>query len=262
MSEDPRVRTRDALAAADVAAVAEGRLLALRIPGYADAEPCRRLAAKILEHPELDAYGYLGSARRLGMVHYEAMAGPAAAAAYFAAALASIRAVRAIFHPALSPIDRLRLELDEIWPGGAMLAAMTGAKMFVGTLRAFDDASAIQPHVDFLPDDVGEEPWTQALTGQMAANVYLKPADRGGELELWDLRPDLAWQDGMEIPGGYGFPRTALPEPAVRLLPEPGELILFDSRNVHSVAALAGARLALSCFVGSAGPDRPLMLWS
>ncbi|BBK35705.1 hypothetical protein STAQ_07830 [Allostella sp. ATCC 35155] len=256
------VRTAPTLAAEDLAALSDGRLIALRIPHFAAADTCRRLVPRILASPQLGSYGNIRSARRLGMVFYETLSGPAARAAYFGTADESIRAVRDIFGPGLSPIDRLRLELDEIWPGGALRARMAGGAMFVGTLRAFDGRSEVEPHVDFLPDDEAQEAWCRALTGQLAANIYLQPAETGGELEIWDFRPDIDWQDRMAVPGGYGFARSALPPPTLRLAPRTGELILFDSRCVHSVAPVAGARLSLSCFIGCAGPDQPLHLWS
>ena len=74
------VRSAPALAADDVAALADGRLVALRIPGFAAAELCRRVALRILSGPSLESYGYTASGRRLGMVFYETMAGPAARA--------------------------------------------------------------------------------------------------------------------------------------------------------------------------------------
>lgn len=265
MSAEPAaalVRTAPELAAEDVAALSDGRLIALRIPGFTAADACRRLVPSILASPHLQSYGNIRSARRIGMVFYETMTGPAARTAYFAAADTAIRTVREMFRPELSPIDRLRLELDEVWPGGARRARMADGAMFVGTLRAFDGRSEVEPHVDFLPDDEVDEPWCRALTGQLAANIYLQPAETGGELEIWGFRPDLDWQDRMAIPGGYGFARGALPPPTLRLAPHTGELILFDSRCVHSVAPVEGARLSLSCFIGCAGPDQPLQLWS
>lgn len=260
----PMIRGAPTILPEDLAALAGGRLLALRVPGYVAPALCRRHARTILRHPALAPHGNVVAHRRIGMLQYEAMLGPLAEARYHAEAADSLALVRAVFAPFASPMDRLRVALDETWPSGATLARLGGRRMFAGTLRVFDSGQGADAHSDFLPADIGrDDPLCAAMTGQLAANVYLATPPAGGELEIWELRLDGDQYDAMEIPGGYGLRRELLPPPAVMLRPLPGELILLDSTRVHAILpAGGGPRISLSCFIGVSGADRPLAIWS
>ena len=49
----------------------------------------------------------------------------------------------------------------------------------------------------------------------------------------------------------------------VVLTPETGDLIIFNSRNLHAVRPAAGGpRVTLSCFLGYRGATEPLTYWS
>jgi hypothetical protein len=78
--------------------------------------------------------------------------------------------MRRNFMPYLSPINRLRLELDEIWPPGAQIAAFEGKKMFVGIFRVMppelSGGSADDPHFDALPRQIC------SLDAQIAARSF------------------------------------------------------------------------------------------
>jgi hypothetical protein len=181
---------------------------------------------------------------------------------YFDQSVATIQEIRRVYAPLLIPIDRLRLELDEQWPGGAGLAMLGGRKMFVGTSRLFEDGHSLPPHQDVLARETDDEV-ARRLLAQMTVNVYLRTPSEGGELEIWDFIPNEA--EAAELySGDYDFLDTGkLPPSAALIRPGVGELILMLSNRIHAVrASRGGPRVSMSCFVGSTGEAERLVLWN
>lgn len=176
---------------------------------------------------------------------------------YYQQALSNTRNPRQISYPHISPIDRLRLELDELWHKGANIANFNDIKNNIGLFRVVQ-ASRSQllshtPHVDCLPTKY------MFFKGQFTANIYFTLPPKGGELEVWDVEP----LKGKEIDDSASIQnwRGLLPEPIV-IMPEIGELVLFNARRPHSVRDFSeGIRTSVQCFVGLADDDT-LHLWS
>lgn len=176
---------------------------------------------------------------------------------YYQHALSNIRNPRQVIYPHIPPIDRLRLELDELWHPGANVAAFNGIKNSVGLFRVVQ-ASRSQllshnPHVDCLPTQY------MSFSGQFTANIYFHIPQNGGELEVWNVPP----LKGKEIDECQSIAnwREILPEPLV-IRPDVGELVLFNARRPHSVKDFSeGVRTSIQCFVGLA-EDQKLHLWS
>ena len=150
--------------------------------------------------------------------------------------------------PTLTPIDLLRLQLDETWPDGATIGKdkKSGNHLLAGAVRimrggqhGINDNISSQGfiHVDDLSV-------MQDNGGLFSANVYLKtPTYGGGELEIFPITfrtryefiknavtlsrltdPSVAAQEIL---------RAALPRPLI-LTPEPGELILICAQRPHA----------------------------
>jgi hypothetical protein len=178
--------------------------------------------------------------------------------AYYQAAIPHMESLRKEVAPHLSPIDHLRLQLDENWPAGARIASFSKKEnMFVGICRCMyaEDASLgqEQPHFDSLP------PHVQALEKQYSANIYVDIPDEGGELEVWDVAP-LSPGDIVQSDVEKDW-RSILPPPIV-IKPEPGELVLFNTRRPHAVRVFkSGMRSSIQCFIGMY-KDGSLEFWS
>lgn len=177
----------------------------------------------------------------------------AARETYYREALPAIRRLRSACAPDVSPIDRFRLELDELWPGGARVASFEGKSMFVGIVRvmqpAASEGSELYPHFDALPSDVWD------FDGQFAANIFVKVPPRGGELEIWDvppLEPGATLRPDWRETGG----------PPLMINPEVGDLIVFNSRKPHAVRRFDGSvRISVQTFLGVRKSD-PVLLWN
>tara|TARA_B110000208_G_C11689263_1_gene401664 strand:+ start:54 stop:1109 length:1056 start_codon:yes stop_codon:yes gene_type:complete len=172
----------------------------------------------------------------------------------------------------LTPIDKLRLELDEEWSGGARVGrhAKTGRPLLAGAGRIMyptnrDDRGFC--HVDDIAIMSDNH-------GVFSANVYLEtpPQGCGGELHVWPL----SIRNRMEF---YNHSaslsllltqekwaqealRRCLPPP-VSISPQPGELILICAQRPHAVVGFdVGRRISMQTFIESQGTKKSLLLES
>ncbi len=245
------------------------RVCAVRVANFISAELAEKLNAWFLRNDAIEDYhhemvvdGELKTFHygvdRIGTPYNLTYGKPPESPArqkYYTEALGAIRRVRQAAFPEMSPIDRLRLELDEIWGPGAKVGTFEGKKMFVGIGRITAARKKIleeQPHFDSLPPGL-------ALDGQFSANIYLSVPQCGGELELWNC-PSLSQDDIHGAVFGKNW-RAELP-PSIRIAPCRGDLILINTRRPHAVRSFAeGTRVSIQCFIGYR-KGQPLQLWS
>jgi hypothetical protein len=152
-----------------------------------------------------------------------------------ASGLDGIRRFRALAHPYLHPIDRLRLELDEIMPGGAKLARQPhGTKAMSGLGRVMDRSDAL------IHADTGRR---DCLT----ANVYLRMPPKGGGVRIWDFDGEFSrsrYSVLFEDPGVLASARAASVEPGS------GDLVIWNPLCPHVVTPFeAGPRVAVQTWI-------------
>ena len=258
------VKTARTLTRQDLVDLARGRFIALRIANYYPKWLCENLCKKLLELPEFARYlrAQNVGVQRTGMTFFETKGDPVLLAHYYAEAQRLCATIRKTCFPYISPIDKLRVELEELWPAGAQLENVHGRQMMVGIARMFEDSFELPPHQDVLARDLVDSPNAGSLLSQFSANIYLQEAKLGGELEVWGLKPSNAefltlCYDEIHLD------RSKLPEPKVFYQPCAGDLVFFDSGRVHAVRpSKQGPRVSMSCFVGYRGQDKPLTYWS
>ncbi len=249
-----------------------GEILAVRIFKYCDQQCATVAASNILSQHELEQYHYEVSDKgvsqkiqfgvsRFGVsfnTAFRKSEGTPEFLRYHRSALQNIRRLRSLFAPNLSPIDQFRLELDEMWPGGASIGEFSGSKMFTGIVRVTQQNAEVlenRPHADILPPNF-------TLENQFSANIYLSTPDDGlgGELLLWaGMSLSHAEVDDLNKNPGLWKERLGAP---ITVAPQPGDLIIFNTRLPHAVRAFKkGSRVSVQTFFGYEKDGR-LKLWS
>jgi len=264
VSDTPGVLVRDQIYLDDVIGLLDGSILAVRIPGWYAESQSRRLCKYLLRHPGFSRYSIAADVgvQRIGYSYFETQGHQRRLDRYFAMAASTIKEVRNVCNPYLTPIDRLRLELDEVWPSGAGVASMDGKKMFAGVVRLFEDGHCLNPHQDVLSRETTHA-LAASLTAQLTANIYLRVPREGGELEVWNWVPTD--EEAKQLyDGRYDFfDRAKLPAPAAAIRPCTGELVLMLSSRIHAVRlSQGGPRISMSCFIGHRSPDERLLMWN
>jgi hypothetical protein len=145
------VLRRTELYADDVKAVAEGHALALVIENYYPPEACRKMSARLMEAGHL-WFGYppevnADHIRILGTPLYNCLGKEFSedCEEYWREAPRRNRALRAASGSLIYPADKVRVELDNDWPGGASLLRVGGKPAFFGLARLSGRAAVWNP---------------------------------------------------------------------------------------------------------------------
>lgn len=241
----------EALLANDIAAI--------RVPAFVPETVCSEATAAINAHG-FDWYEKLEPPLgRIGITQYENREHKAD---YFDQAPGTHAVRRGIFGANGDPLALVLTALNASWPGGASIASEPGlGSYFAGLIRI--TVGGIGLHCDWGPQDGAG--WSiDAVDGQLAWNIYYDLTESGGETTTFrqPWTPELEeYADSAAF--GYYLPESVATCPCQEIAPRRGELVLINSRNLHSVAAAVGrgTRISASSFVGRL-PDGSLALWS
>ncbi len=177
----------DALSPPLIHDLLEHRIYGIRIPGFCSQHSLQAAREGLFDHPQRGALGHAREFTRLGIAYAEVKS-EAVRSAYHQSARANIQRVRSLFTPYLSPIDEFRLRLDEAWPRDAHLLDVDGQKCFTGVCRYQEPGIDLCPHIDKLEWNLPAHLQVN-LQAQLSVNIYLQVPERGGELEVWNIRP-------------------------------------------------------------------------
>lgn len=246
----------------DLKDVIDGNAAAIRIPEFCSKKICREISGRLLKHPKRDNFTKANEIGRIGMAHFE-IDGPKANEEYHQNAISNTWALRDVFSPYLSPVDKMRLLLEEVWPAGANLESLYGKKCFVGICRIMNPAVELLAHNDRLDRDSPDSLQAHSLLGQLSACIYLQVPDEGGGLRLWMREPRSEAEYAKLKDGNYGIEMKKLGPPVHVIEPEQGDLLIFNIRKLHGVAPGKGKpRINVGAFIGYRGINQPLSYWS
>lgn len=230
-----------------ISAVRGGTAAALYWPGFVDASVADRLAEAMLGHESRRNYQARWTRQsgtdnvfsstdtdRVGPVDTTPEGTSRAEEVVDA-----LRWQRSVVAPALGPIDRLRLELDEALPGGAGLMRREGRLLLAGVGRVMEH-SDVAVHAD------------AGRKNCLTANVYLRVPPKGGGTTVWQFHG--AYRHAGR---SYLFQPGEIPDdtPAVSFQPEAGDLVIWDPTRPHAVLPFdGGVRVTVQIWVHLA-PD-------
>jgi 2OG-Fe(II) oxygenase superfamily len=267
------IKTSQNLILADLLDLLQGKFLALRILNYYSLQQAEEITQELVKQQSLERYLRAPDVgvQRTGITFFETNGSIELLERYYEQAQILIKSLRQVCYPYLSPIDKLRLDLTDMWLAGSGIENIHGRTMLAGIARVFEDGFELPPHQDILLRDILDAALApthhfEDLITQLSINVYLQIPEVGGELEIWDLKPSLDEQQAIrneEYKYEGIIDRTSLPAAAAVIRPEAGELILFDSGRIHAVrSSRGGLRASVSMFLGYRGLDKPLTYWS
>ena len=243
-----------------------GKIVAIWVKRFYETQFCEYATKKIEGSPQITSYPEIAGFYRLGSPYAQAFEDFknknifSTIESYFQNSLEQIEHIRSLFHPYYSPIDKLRLLLDEAWEPGATLKTVNKSKYFAGIVRIMNDSkTALPPHVDrYIPLDSPDIKYKI----QLAANIYLNTPKKNGHLKLWQQsisKIDTSQRNKLAVCESQKY----LPNPAVSISPECGDLVIFNASLLHAVTGeMEGKRMALGLFIGMRAYNEPLEFWS
>lgn len=254
----------DALELNDLKRLFENKTNLLRVSEYCPAQLCEIASKNFLMNDLLESFHHefyeddpLNShVDRFGVTFNTTYTGAKAKKErYYQEIKNTNRQVRAIYQGFLSPFDKFRLELDEVWPHQVGIGNFEGEKMLASIVRVMkrpdtEEISA-QPRIEILPSRFAN------LRAQFVINIYFSLPPYGGELALWQeplsdksakkLTEDKNWQEQLGKP--------ALIKPGL------GELIIFNARCPHAITKFSeGDMISIQSFLGLTEQNN-LVLW-
>lgn len=134
-------------------------------------------------------------------------------------------------------------------------------RYFAGAFRSFRGHGKL--HVDHAPSHISQ-PWAVTkISQQMTWNLYYTQLASGGELVIYDSI-HTPQNELMKVPDDYYFPYEVVEQASsISLVPEVGDLIIFNTQNFHEILgnSSGGHRISQTSFIGLK-PDGSLGLWS
>lgn len=234
-------------------ALAEGRIPALRVPGFASAEECADLG-RALRRRSLRTFT-VPEVVRLGISQYEQ--GVRGTKDDYLSQAARLRPeFAAIFAASFDPLGRFIGDLRAAGIDADIMREPDGRAYWAGSGKLRDGATPI--HVDFAPQDSPGWAVGDAIA-QLAWNLYLDVGD-GGDLRLWD-RPWEPELDSHQFDASYAYdPAVIDGADALTVPPVVGDVVMVNSRYFHTVTP-ARHRLTYGSFI-SVFTDASARLWS
>jgi hypothetical protein len=241
----------------------DNMLAAVIVPHFASAEECAAVVKALIPHNS-KSYTQLPEdwISKVGVGQSEYFSHPEGKTDYFRQAAEAEYLRKEIMLDTGDFLDKMIKSFQVAWPSNVdvLANAETGERYYAGVFRFINTVGI---HSDWVPRDAPD--WDNAqVSAQIAINLYLQSAEKGGELviynKLWQPA-DEHWKKPTEV--GY-YTDVVESSRSVCIAPQVGSLILFNCRNFHEVKAIEGntARISFGCHMGLLPANNQLVLWA
>lgn len=250
--------TTDALTQESLTALRQGEICAILFNDLALPEECARAALAVRTLTAQSSYRWSSDLSIVGVSIGEAHESDEALERYLAEGAHTSRVVRDVVFGGVSPIDRVTLQMLQLWPSGIRVPSLGGRTFLQQVLRRWKQGGGASAHLDLSNTPV-LAPF--GITKRLGINCYLEMPSEGGAVEFWSRAfAEEEYLALRQAPPNYGLAREVVGEPDLRIRPRAGQAILFDASRPHAVEPVAGhgERITDASFYGYAGDDAPL----
>jgi hypothetical protein len=146
------------------------------------------------------------------------------------------------------PVAASTARLARAWAGPVRPARVGRRALFAGAVREINEGALI--HYDDVRREYGPGLFDDGTpVVQLAFNAWISIPANGGTTRIWRRHWNPA---DMHLRHGYGYGEKAVHgQQSIALSVRPGDALLFDPRNFHSVDPSGGGRrIAVSFFMG------------
>lgn len=229
----------------------------IRLAGFASASACDALVDCVIN----EAFGNYRDVEprieRMGCTVFEYDA--IGKQAYFADSWRAAEARARLFLASFDPLDMMIKLLSRNTGRRTSIAeSSAGQSYYAGLVRRIEQGTKL--HVDYAPAE--QKGWEIcSVRHQLTWNLYLKvDASPSGHTSVYcrQWRPE----DNRFKEGSYGFNRKVVAgSEHATFQPAVGEVVLFNTKNYHEVAASLGERITVTSAIGET-LQGDLILWS
>lgn len=234
-----------------------GEIPAVILPIFLDKQECFSIVQK-LQRMGMNNYAHVNHAvSRMGLAQMEYYLKSNKVDYFQGIKEATDRYAEAVSE-SRNPVELLMSYMSHVCDSNVAIADEAGyGSMFAGTFR--NVSSLGHKHFDYAPIEV--KGWDiSKITAQLSWNLYLnKPV--GGDLIVYE-RPYSSEDECLRVPGQYYYDDSIVIGRSIfRYSPNVGDVVIFNSRNIHEVERVKGDRFTLSSFIGKR-TNGDLVLWS
>lgn len=236
-----------------------------------DEKVCASIRDSILSTHQLTRYSINGAndgVVHTGITYSECMTSKSKYEEYFRYAEISSQTIRDSVFPYVSPLDYTFDLLKRRYRRGAIVAEVGGRKLRTGGFRIFPNGSRVEPHQDIPSIHCPASPLMEQLQTLLSCNFFIDSGDEGGDFEIWNQQPskhEFELHCHKEREQSYGIKRDYLGPPDISYRPKSGQILIFNTLNVHAVREVSfrgRKRITASFFGGYIDKNSALNIFS